>query len=79
MRVLVDGRCSCAKCEERTTDVYRMIGYCENCRADVMVIFRVGDKAAPQKCSRCGNFYAVKITRAATDEELPVDYEMASR
>jgi len=52
-----------------------MIGWCSNCRADVMMLFRSGDMARNLDCPVCGNWSTVQAKRLATADEIPADYE----
>jgi hypothetical protein len=68
----VSGLCMCEKCTSRTTDIYRMVGYCLNCRArPILGLFRSGDKAIHLDCPACGNHSTVHWWRLATDDEFP--------
>lgn len=68
----IDGRCFCTKCEARTTDAYRMVGACRNCRANpVLMIFRSGDKVRPLDCRVCRCWGTVHAARLATADEVP--------
>lgn len=78
MRGLASGICKCEACEARTSDTYRMIGYCTNCGADVLMLYRAGDKAASLDCPVCGNWHTVQSKRLATPDELPMDYEQVA-
>ena len=69
---MVDGRCFCDKCEARTTSIYRMVGFCWNCKADpILMIFRAGDKANDLDCPVCGVYQKVHPQRLATPDEIP--------
>lgn len=69
--ITVSGKCMCGKCEQRTQGIYRMVGYCTNCRTEpILMIFRVGDKAVRLDCPVCGN-HAVEPQRRAADDEIP--------
>lgn len=71
--ITVDGRCPCHRCEERTKDIYRMVGRCLNCKTtDILIILRSGDPAADQDCPVCGGRSKVKCQRLATPDEAPV-------
>ncbi len=68
----VDGRCFCSRCEERTKNMYRMVGKCWNCGTEpILVLYREGDPAASVDCPVCGNRNKVHTTRLATAEEIP--------
>lgn len=68
----VSGKCMCNKCEQRTKDIYRMVGYCINCgQKDVLGIFRAGDRAARLDCPVCGNWGSLRWSRLATPDEIP--------
>lgn len=68
----VDGRCFCHRCEQRSKDIYRMVGACSNCRtADILVLYRTGDRAGEVDCPVCGNYHSVRVTRLATADEIP--------
>ena len=70
----IDARCGCAACEERTQDIYRMVGRCTNCGTkDILVLYRAGDPVSDQDCPSCGNNYTVRsyTQRKATPDELP--------
>lgn len=72
-QVSIDARCGCARCEARTSNVYRMIGRCGNCGTDeIVMLFRSGDPATPRDCPVCGVWHAVRPYRLATPDELPV-------
>jgi len=69
---LIDARCGCSKCTERTQSIYRMVGDCANCKAGpFLILYRSGDQAAKQDCPRCGNYWTVRPHRPATDDEVP--------
>jgi hypothetical protein len=68
----VDGRCTCHRCEARTTSIYRMIGVCRNCGATpILMLFRAGDPATPRNCPTCGGYDTLAPLRLATEEETP--------
>ncbi len=70
----VDARCGCDRCEERTQDIYRMVGWCSNCKADdILVIYRAGDSVGDQDCPVCEHPYSVRSgsQRLATPDEVP--------
>lgn len=72
----IDGRCMCQRCEERTTDAYRMVGYCRNCHEqNILIPYRAGDPAAPQNCPSCGNDRTVSAVRLADYDEIPAVFE----
>lgn len=73
LMAVIDARCGCAACEQRTTDVYRMVSLtCLNCRSGpFLMIFRSGDKAAAQDCPVCKNWHTVHVKRPATADEIP--------
>ena len=69
---MVDGRCGCSKCIERTEDIYRMIGGCVNCGAKpILMLFRSGDPSAHLDCPVCGKWHGVQPQRLATVDEIP--------
>lgn len=68
---LQDARCSCERCKARTGNVYRMVGECANCGAQVLVLNRSGDRARDVDCPLCGNYWSVKQRRLATGDEIP--------
>lgn len=70
----VDARCGCDRCKSRTQDIYRMVGWCENCgTGDILVIYRAGDKVSDQDCPVCENPYAVRrpSQKLATPDQVP--------
>lgn len=70
----VDGRCGCDRCEERTQNVYRMVGYCSNCgTGGIVILYRAGDSVADQDCPVCEHYYSVRGSgqRLATSDEVP--------
>lgn len=70
----IDARCGCSACEERTQDIYRMVGSCSNCGAtDILILYRAGDSKADLDCPVCGHYYSVNRVgqRLATPEEIP--------
>lgn len=68
----VDARCNCRACVERTENIYRMIGSCNNCGAEpILILYRAGDRASDQDCPVCGNWHSVKATRLAEPNEIP--------
>lgn len=70
--ITVDGRCNCKKCEQRTSNTYRMIGRCSNCHTNpVLMLFREGDPALSLTCPVCKNWHTVNIQRHAEDHEIP--------
>lgn len=70
--IVVSGKCMCPRCEERTQDIYRMIGYCSNCRTEpILMIFRAGDKATRLDCPVCGVYHTVQPQRLADEDEIP--------
>lgn len=70
--ITVSGKCVCAKCEARTSDVYRMVGWCRNCLVGpVLMIFRAGDPVVALDCPECGCWHTVIAKRRATDDEIP--------
>jgi hypothetical protein len=72
----IDATCGCERCVSRTTNMYRMVGYCSNCRAgDFLLMFRAGDLASARDCPRCGCYNSVNPYRAATADEIPIDAE----
>jgi hypothetical protein len=75
---VIDGRCGCKSCRERTENIYRQVsGLCYNCGAGpFLLIYRAGDKAARQDCPRCKNYDSVSAVRPATDDEIPVLVEV---
>jgi len=69
--ITIDGRCHCQRCEERTGNIYRMVGKCWNCgAADILMLFRAGDKTAPLDCPVCGCYHQVNAQRLATPDEI---------
>ena len=73
---VVSGICSCRRCEDRTTDIYRMVGWCRNCKTrDILMLFRAGDKAHALTCPVCGNYFSVEPSRLATADEIRAAYE----
>jgi len=73
--ITIDGRCHCKKCESRTGDIYRMVGYCSICHTtDILILYRSGDKVYAQDCIVCGNYYSITVfsQRKATIDEIPV-------
>lgn len=69
----IDGRCFCKRCEDRTGDIYRMVGACANCHTDhLLMIFRTGDRATALDCPVCGRDGSVLPERLATADEIPV-------
>jgi hypothetical protein len=69
---MVDARCMCRRCEDRTTNVYRMVGYCLNCKTEpILIIYRAGDKASDCDCPVCGVWHSVRARRMATADEIP--------
>ena len=73
--VTIDGRCGCTDCEERTQDIYRMVGSCSNCgTTEILVLYRAGDPIADQDCPVCGVYSTVSRVgqRLATPDEVPV-------
>jgi ssDNA-binding Zn-finger/Zn-ribbon topoisomerase 1 len=70
--ITIDKRCDCKDCIERTTDIYRMVGHCQNCgQRDILMLFRSGDKAGNGDCPVCGNWRSVSADRLATPDEIP--------
>lgn len=72
---VIDGRCFCAKCRERTENIYRQVsGKCLNCCAGpFLILYREGDPASAQECPRCkSGSRPVAALRPATDDEIPV-------
>lgn len=68
----VDARCGCKQCEDRTQNIYRMIGRCSNCgTGDILVIYREGDESRPVDCPVCRNYRSVRTIRLATPDEFP--------
>lgn len=68
----VDGRCGCSQCEERTGNIYRMVGHCTNCGTEpVLMLFRAGDPKCDLDCPECGVWKAIHPDRKATDDEIP--------
>lgn len=68
----VSGKCRCPKCEQRTGNIYRMVGSCVNCGSKpILMIFRSGDKAIPLDCPVCGVGQSVRAQRLATEDEIP--------
>lgn len=70
----VDARCGCDKCEERTQNVYRMVGWCSNCKAEgIVVLYRAGDSVRDVDCPICEHGWSVRGSsqRLATPEEVP--------
>lgn len=70
----IDARCGCAKCEERTQNVYRQVGWCSNCGAEgIVVLYRAGDSVRDLDCPVCEHVYSVRSTsqRLATPDEVP--------
>lgn len=71
---IIDGRCGCRKCVERTEDIYRMVGSCSNCDAGpFLILYRAGDPKADQDCPTCGNDWTVRrySQRRANEDEVP--------
>src|ERR1035437_2438586 len=69
----VSGICACQKYEDRTKDIYRMVGTCLNCGTkDILMLFRAGDSASNLDCPVCGNWKKVSARRLATDDEIPL-------
>ena len=69
---VVDGRCGCARCRERTENIYRMIGVCLNCGAKpLLMLFRAGDPTANLDCPLCGVWRKVMPQRRASEDEIP--------
>lgn len=72
--VTIDARCGCSRCEERTQDIYRMVGSCSNCgTTDILIIYRAGDSRADLDCPVCGNRHSVQRygQRLASPDEVP--------
>ena len=68
----VSGVCNCHRCVERTTDIYRMVGYCRNCgTTGILMLFRSGDEARALDCPVCGVWHVVLAQRLATPDEIP--------
>ena len=75
--ITVDSRCFCHKCEDRTKDIYWMVGHCRNCgQGDILILIRAGDKAPKsyygEVCPVCGGRNTVESDRLATPDEIPV-------
>ena len=71
---VIDGRCGCTKCVERTENIYRQVSSkCLNCGAGpFLILYREGDKASAQDCPRCrAGYKPVSALRPATDDEIP--------
>jgi hypothetical protein len=71
----IDGRCGCSRCEERTQNIYRMVGSCSNCgTSGILILYRAGDPVADQDCPVCEGSWTVRGNgqRLATPEEIPV-------
>ena len=70
---MIDGRCGCKACVERTENIYRMVSRrCTNCRGGpFLLLYREGDPAAQQNCPVCGNYSTVRAERLATVDEIP--------
>lgn len=76
MSPFVDARCGCEACETRTGNVYRMVGWCSNCKQDgIVCLYRSGDSVRDLDCPRCGHYYSVRRSsqRLATDDEIPAE------
>ena len=74
---IIDGRCGCRACTERTMDMYQMVGDCLNCKAGpFLILYRAGDPVYDQNCPACGNWRSVDRTgqRRATPDEIPVAF-----
>lgn len=68
----VSGKCMCDRCEARTKDIYRMVGYCTNCGTQpILMIFRAGDKKHDLDCPACGVRRSVRPQRLAAPYEIP--------
>lgn len=68
--ITIDARCT--KPTPCRTSVYRMVGYCLNCKADPILIINTETHSASNvDCPVCGNFHSVKQSRLATDDEIP--------
>lgn len=70
--ITVDARCHCDRCEARTQNIYRMVGNCINCGvADILMLFREGDRKCDWICQTCGVAGALHPTRLASEDEIP--------
>jgi hypothetical protein len=73
MVATASGKCECSRCQDRTQNIYRMVGRCANCQANpILMIFRAGDPVRPLDCPVCGVWHSVYAGRLATDDEIPV-------
>lgn len=71
---LIDGRCGCKRCEASTSNVYRMVGWCMNCKGgSFLILYRSGDSIRDLDCPLCNVYYSVprSTQRRATDDEIP--------
>lgn len=56
MKNILDLRCFCGLCEERTKETYNLTVSCLNCGWEGIAILRKGDKPSPlfDECPNCG-------------------------
>lgn len=67
--ITVDERCSDKACKHK--GVYRMVGSCQNCGLDrVLVLFTAGHETRQAECPKC-QCQTVGRYRSATDDEIP--------
>lgn len=74
--ITVDNRCGVPTC---SGDIYRMVGHCTNCGVKpVLILYTKGHEAlgpTSKPCPTCGNHYAVRPDRLATEDEIPAAIE----
>jgi len=59
---LLDLRCMCDACENRTQDTYRLFVSCVNCGWNGIAILRKGDRPSTGKeCPHCGCSYRLSF------------------
>lgn len=74
LQAVIDGRCGCSACRERTENIYRMVGWCSNCGTqNILILYRAGDHKRDIDCPICENYFSIKSTsqRLATADEIP--------
>lgn len=74
--VMTDDRCSHRSCTSK--GMYRMVGVCRNCGTeDVLMLFTEGHEKRNGDCPTCGVRDSVMPQRLATEDEIPVAFEIA--
>lgn len=69
---IIDARCCCQNCKNRTEDVYWMEGRCYNCGVKgILILYRAKDKTSEKDCPVCQCWHTVHATQLAAPSKIP--------